>query len=446
MADLGRHRRPGRRRSSWRRWTATRPATRAWPRCCPRSRPRSRAASASSASARRAPVPARRAVAGPGAPDLAPRHPRRGHLHGPGQHAPQAASRPPGHAGSPAPPAAVFGEDALLPLALLSDCAVYPAAGPSPLDFLPYDAGRQAAPGTFRLGVSPGHGQARGHPASCLGRRADGAAAQPRPAHQGRRRRRTTGSRPVGEHRGRLDRAAANTVDPPHPESPRGAQMRFLLKAEKGSTRAVAARLGVSQRTVERYLKGTLRRPRKDLAARLEREVRQDWQPRVRQRAKKRRRHRAPASSIETRARFGFTAAPGSTDDGRMRRITQHLPPAYAARLFDAQAAGATEQQLQAIAAEGLQEIYFKDRGRRAARPGGGVHRHRLRRHLLRLRRRARSGGRAVGVAAGADLGGQVCQVLLRRAVHARPEADPGCRRRGRSVREGTGRRAGTAR
>ncbi|NUK10837.1 XRE family transcriptional regulator, partial [Streptomyces lunaelactis] len=33
---------------------------------------------------------------------------------------------------------------------------------------------------------------------------------------------------------------------------------------------------------------------------------------------------------------------------------------------FDAQAAGATEQQLRDIAAEGLQEIYFKDRGRRA--------------------------------------------------------------------------------
>jgi hypothetical protein len=67
------------------------------------------------------------------------------------------------------------------------------------------------------------------------------------------------------------------------------------------------------------------------------------------------------------RGLFGFTAAPGSTDDGRIRRITQHPPPAYTARLFDAQAAGATEQQLQNIAAEGLQEIYFKDRGRRAA-------------------------------------------------------------------------------
>ncbi|MEW1862279.1 MULTISPECIES: telomere-protecting terminal protein Tpg [unclassified Streptomyces] len=161
-----------------------------------------------------------------------------------------------------------------------------------------------------------------------------------------------------------LDRASAATATRPLPKSA-GARMRFLLRTEKGSTRAVAARLGISQRTVERYVKGTLRRPRKDLAARLEQEVRKDWQPRVRQRARK----RAATSGgivIETRARFGFTAAPGSTDDGRMRRLTQHLPPAYAARLFDAQSAGATEQQLQAIAAEGLQEVYFKDRGRRA--------------------------------------------------------------------------------
>jgi transcriptional regulator with XRE-family HTH domain len=168
----------------------------------------------------------------------------------------------------------------------------------------------------------------------------------------------------VGEFEDALQRAAVNTATRPIPKTA-GARMRFLVKAEKGSTASVAARLGVSRRTVERYVKGTLRRPRPELAARLEQEVRKDWQPRVRQRAKK---QAATATGIviETRARFGFTAAPGSTDDARMRRITQHLPPAYAARLFDAQAAGATEQQLRRIAAEGLQEIYFKDRGRRA--------------------------------------------------------------------------------
>ncbi|MFI6055343.1 telomere-protecting terminal protein Tpg [Streptomyces violascens] len=161
-----------------------------------------------------------------------------------------------------------------------------------------------------------------------------------------------------------LDRAAANTFTRPVPKSAQ-AQMNFLVKQEKGSTRAVARLLGVSQRTVERYLKGQLKQPRKDLAARLLDEVRKRWQPKVRERARK----QAASTGgivIETRARFGYTAAPGTSDDGRLRLITQSLPPVYAARLFEAQSSGATEQQLRDIAAEGLQEIYFKDRGRRA--------------------------------------------------------------------------------
>ncbi|MEV1047499.1 XRE family transcriptional regulator [Streptomyces sp. NPDC049916] len=161
-----------------------------------------------------------------------------------------------------------------------------------------------------------------------------------------------------------LDRASANTATRPLPKSA-GAQVRFLVKQLKGSTRETARVLGVSQRTVERYLTGGIKRPRPELAARLEGEVRRRWQPRVRDRARK----QAATSTgivIETRARFGFTAAPGSTDDGRVRLITQHLPPAYAARLFDARGAEAAEEELRRIAAEGLQEQYFTDRGRRA--------------------------------------------------------------------------------
>ncbi|WP_019891784.1 telomere-associated protein Tap [Streptomyces purpureus] len=41
------------------------------------------------------------------------------------------------------------------PVAILSDCAVYAADGPSPLDFLPYRDGTPL-PGGFRLGVNPG--------------------------------------------------------------------------------------------------------------------------------------------------------------------------------------------------------------------------------------------------------------------------------------------------
>ncbi|MER6194926.1 telomere-associated protein Tap [Streptomyces cyaneofuscatus] len=42
------------------------------------------------------------------------------------------------------------------PVAVMSDCAVYTADGPSPLDVLPYDQDGKTVPGSFRLGVSPG--------------------------------------------------------------------------------------------------------------------------------------------------------------------------------------------------------------------------------------------------------------------------------------------------
>ncbi|NDZ63114.1 telomere-associated protein Tap [Streptomyces cyaneofuscatus] len=44
----------------------------------------------------------------------------------------------------------------LYPLAVLSDCVVYPSAGESPLDFLPYAASGKPQPGAFRLGPTPG--------------------------------------------------------------------------------------------------------------------------------------------------------------------------------------------------------------------------------------------------------------------------------------------------
>jgi transcriptional regulator with XRE-family HTH domain len=161
-----------------------------------------------------------------------------------------------------------------------------------------------------------------------------------------------------------LEKAAQQVLTRPVPKSTQ-ARVRFLVKQLK-TTRAVAELLGVSQRSVERYLTGERKSPPKPIADRIESEVRRRWQPRVRQRARQQA-ATATGITVETRAQFGFTAAPGSTDDPRLRRITEHLPPDYAARLFDAHAAGATERQLEGIVAEGLQEMYFKDRGRRAS-------------------------------------------------------------------------------
>jgi transcriptional regulator with XRE-family HTH domain len=148
---------------------------------------------------------------------------------------------------------------------------------------------------------------------------------------------------------------------------PQGAhvRMRFLVKQAKGSTRQVATRLGISQRTVERYVKGQLRRPRKDLAERMEREVRKDWQPRVQARARK---QAATTTGIvvSLKGTFGYSGSPGSTDQDRLRTITEALPPQYAQRLFDAIDAGQNEDALLQIIGDGLRDTYFTEGGRRA--------------------------------------------------------------------------------
>lgn len=142
------------------------------------------------------------------------------------------------------------------------------------------------------------------------------------------------------------------------------ARINFLMKQLK-TTRAVAQEIGVSQRSVERYRKGERRHPPQAIAERIDAAVRARWQPQVRRR---RRKQAATTTGItvETRARFGYTAPIGTTDDGRFRRLTVHLPPAYARRLFDAREAGAGDQQMRQIIAEGFKDIYFQDSGARA--------------------------------------------------------------------------------
>ncbi|MBT2469916.1 hypothetical protein J7E97_19040 [Streptomyces sp. ISL-66] len=69
-------------------------------------------------------------------------------------------------------------------------------------------------------------------------------------------------------------------------------------------------------------MKNQIKTPRPEFAECMAAEVTRRWQPLVKKRA-----HQQAAKRtglvIETRARFGFTAAPGTTDDGRMRRITR---------------------------------------------------------------------------------------------------------------------------
>ncbi|GAA2623819.1 telomere-protecting terminal protein Tpg [Streptomyces vastus] len=159
-----------------------------------------------------------------------------------------------------------------------------------------------------------------------------------------------------------VDRAGEEAFTREPPKTLKG-RINFLLGKLK-TTKAVAQELGVTQRSVERYRTGERKHPPKTVADRIEAAVRARWQPKVRDR---RRKQAAAATGItvEARARFGYTAPIGTTDDGRLRRITVHLPAEYAQRLFDAQQ-GIGAQSPNEVIAEGIQEMYFKDNGRRA--------------------------------------------------------------------------------
>ncbi len=167
----------------------------------------------------------------------------------------------------------------------------------------------------------------------------------------------------MGEIDDAIERADRESFTRQPPKTLKG-QIGFLLK-QMGSAKAVARELGVTADSVNRYRRGARKHARADVAAKIDDAVRQRWQPQVR----KRRQRQAAATggiTVETRARFGYTAPVGTTDDGRFRRLTVHLPPAYAQRLFDARNTGASDQQMRGIIAEGLKEIYFQDGGGRA--------------------------------------------------------------------------------
>ncbi|MFJ1829317.1 telomere-protecting terminal protein Tpg [Streptomyces sp. NPDC087532] len=115
-----------------------------------------------------------------------------------------------------------------------------------------------------------------------------------------------------------LARAERALFTRPAPKSAR-AQMKFLRKREKGSTKSLADRLGVSRKTVQRYLSGASTKPNKRLQEALVQEAESEWQPQVRAQA----RQRATTSGglvIKFRASLGFTAN-GSSDDARVRDL-----------------------------------------------------------------------------------------------------------------------------
>ncbi|MGM0361673.1 telomere-protecting terminal protein Tpg [Streptomyces griseoaurantiacus] len=146
----------------------------------------------------------------------------------------------------------------------------------------------------------------------------------------------------------------------PAPKSAR-AQMKFLRTRERGSTKRLAERLGVSRKTVQRYLSGASTKPNKRLQEALGQETESEWQPQVRAQA----RQRATSSRglvISCRAYFGF-GPEGTSDAGRVRDITVAVTPSHAAAILAAQEGGATECDLHDAVAEAIADAYFRQGG-----------------------------------------------------------------------------------
>ncbi|MDQ1012898.1 hypothetical protein QFZ82_007383 [Streptomyces sp. V4I23] len=107
----------------------------------------------------------------------------------------------------------------LYPVAIGTDCVVYPSDGPSPLDFLPRTPDGKQVPGGFRLGVSPGMVKHEGTQTRTTARPP------------------TTGSRSRWTSSGTAWTRRWRARSPARSRSPQ-AQMKYLVKRLKGTEAA----------------------------------------------------------------------------------------------------------------------------------------------------------------------------------------------------------------
>ncbi|GHB33771.1 telomere-protecting terminal protein Tpg [Streptomyces chryseus] len=155
-----------------------------------------------------------------------------------------------------------------------------------------------------------------------------------------------------------LRRAERTLFTRPAPKSA-WARMKFL-RTREGSSKSLAERLGVSRKTVDRYLSGVTKKPQKRLQAALEQETEAEWQPQVKAQA----RQRAASSAglvISITAYFGFGSE--GSDAGRMRDIQVAVSPSHAAAILAARDTGATDSELHDAVAEAIADAYFRVEG-----------------------------------------------------------------------------------
>lgn len=146
------------------------------------------------------------------------------------------------------------------------------------------------------------------------------------------------------------------------PKTPRG-QFNALMRAEKGNTAKVAERLGLSRSWVQRTAKNrgrNLSRSKPETLESLRTQASRDHQPRLTARAEQR--AQEEGLTIETRATFGFKAGGRSTDQARVRRLTEDVPDHLVPAVFEALRSG-DEDALSKLLGQGLAEEYFRTPG-----------------------------------------------------------------------------------
>ncbi|MFE5096375.1 telomere-protecting terminal protein Tpg [Streptomyces sp. NPDC056638] len=155
-------------------------------------------------------------------------------------------------------------------------------------------------------------------------------------------------------------RAERALFTPPVPKSAR-ARMKFLRKQANGSTKSLAERLGVSRKTVQRYLSDVSTKPNKRLQAALVQETESSGNRRSERRRGSTRPLRADSSSSSrpplASPRTGPRATPGVWD------LSIAVPPSHAALILVAQEEGATDTDLHEAVAEVIADAYFRQGG-----------------------------------------------------------------------------------
>jgi hypothetical protein len=144
------------------------------------------------------------------------------------------------------------------------------------------------------------------------------------------------------------------------------ARLRFL-NSRGADLSTLAGHLHTTPRTLQSILTNKRNAPNEALRQAILKEVIRLWQPRVRRRA-----HRAIGDQqhslwVHFQGWFGFNAAAGSSDDGRVRGLSQALHHPYPARLLEARHRSADEQELRSIVADAVGEAYFRVSPGRAA-------------------------------------------------------------------------------